>query len=293
MIKELVEKRKFVEVYNKLVKKTVPEYWKFNQTIVFMSPKEINDIPRSKLRKYAILRFYDWSKVLSHLDNTFQKIEAPMFEYVKAEGKKPEYQIFLFNTNYNFGVLVLKSKKKRKIEKELRESIKFNPYYSEENIITTLMLVQKHLNYILSKKKVMKFYKYALAEAKKNCKELDGKKVLIQKADIQTKIVNNANEFYKKGTIVAATPQQIKDAITQQKDILIGFPHTKKIMAGHDKVGLGSGISLSVGGSKGIFNKLIVNPSTWKIVAFLKVSGMTNFPDFRKRDFKKLNSCKF
>ncbi len=294
LIEELEEQYEFIDYYNKMIKEVItPENWKFNKEIIFMSEIEFDKLYKEKkLDDYALLDFVlgRYSKLDFKSHTRGNEVTFPTIIYTNASNKKMStgtylkavYQNFFFNTNYNFEYGKSNDKKEKYID-ELLEEKNVDRIFSPENILVSINMVQRHINSIIENNKVTKFKNFAIKEAIKNCSASSGKELLIQKAVIHNKIIDNPQQFYTKGSLKLVSAKRIAEAVLNNEDVLIGFPFIEGIITGKGPHPIAIALYYKIG----------INPKDYSIVSFIDVRGFTNHMEIIKKDLEKMSNCKF
>ena len=147
------------------------------------------------------------------------------------------------------------------------------------------MLSQKYIEKAIDLNEKISFEDLAIEEAKANCSELENSTILIQEASVHGKIQEDLKTLLPKANIKLVSANRITQALENKEDVLIGFLTVKKFMKAKSKLG-----PISASSVLPISHKVILNAKTKKIINFIKHSGVTSYPYFRKKDIKELNS---
>lgn len=289
--KELTGYKNRIEYFNKTVKEVVPALWSLNDvsSVVYFTEKEVKKLQEEKSDKYAVLDLRELEVASSGTHGTFLNFNLNVMTYGPSEKKrnKSTYRNYFISTNYNFPEKPKEKQKEYVVELE-KERENEEKIVTKENISVTILLFQKHINKAIELNDKISFQEFAEAEAKSNCSQLEGNKVLLQSAIVNGKILNDLKKHYPKGDIELVSAQRIADAINNSEDVIVGFPVTKQFAK--IKGGLGPIGAVKV---RPIDHKMLMNAKTKAIVGFAKHSGMLAFRDFKKKDFEKLTKqCK-
>jgi len=256
--KMIIDYRNFVKSYNTNIKIAIEKYWKLNTEILYKTKEEVEKIKDKKSSKYAI--FWYSASTTSGSGSIFNpSLSIPTLNYNRSE--KGDVKI-----DYTF----------------------FMPYLNKkENVVTladfilSLKLMQNHIESIeKTGKKRYTFKDYAKEEAKKNCKDLAKKDLVISATDIHKKAtLSQIDLAYKNGKVIKYTDEEIIKAIENEEDVIIGFSIPFMI------------VDSSI--SRILFFKSFINVKTGKIyTCFGTVTGELNDPYFRVKEFTKYSKCK-
>ena len=286
--KELNSLSTAIKSFNKIIKEIVPQYWNLNNTsdVLYLTKKEIENLKDKKSNQYAILDLSadEIAVKKSHSFVTLFKFNYNLITYGASENQrsKASYRNHMVNTNYNFPKTRFKNKDQKALLEKLEKEFQNDEVIllSKENLIVTLVIAQSAIEAVLESGKKVSFSKFAQQESDNNCNLLKGNKILIQSAIIGSKAFKNLSEYKDKVTLVSA--KRIGEAIINKENVFIGFPVIKQF------VKTGGGFVLGI---NTIDHKLVFNPSTGKIVSFLKASMPLNYRSFKRKEIDKIFKC--
>lgn len=284
--KELKDYKNHISLFNNSIKEVVSSYWKLNNinNVKYLTKKEVKELTKSKSNKFAVLDL-TFDVIMSDFE-TLQTMEIYVITYGASEKKRNGafFQNHITNINYNLPGYADK-KQKKQIEKLKKERDDFATILSKENLIVSIILSQKYIEKAIELDDKISFEDLAIKEAKANCSKLENSTILIQEASVHGKIQEDLKNLLPKANIKLVSANRIAQAIENKEDILIGFLTVKKFMNAKSRLG-----PITASSVLPISHKVILNAKSKEIISFIKHSGMTSYPYFRKKDFKKLNS---
>lgn len=282
--KELNDYKQHISLFNKAVKEAVSTHWKLNNVdnIKYITGKEVSELIKKKSNKFAVLDL-TFDVVMTDF-NTLQTMDIYVVTYGASEKNRDKaiFKNHITNINYNIPGYADK-KQKKQIEKLKQERENAATILSKENLIVSIELTQKYIKKAIELDDKISFEEFATEEAKTNCSQLENSTVLIQEASVHGKIQEDLKKLLPKANIKLVSANRIAEAIENKEDVLIGLLTIKKFVK--QKGFITSILPIS--------HKIILNAKSKNIISFIKHSGITSYPYFRKKDFKKLNaSCK-
>jgi len=166
------EYQSLVNSYNAEIKNSVSKLWKLNEKIEYKTSSEIDQIIKEKDSKYVLLTYYEQRSMAgkpheysNRID--LRKIPLPVLNYVlpETDQEEPECYATLPGRFDNKG--------------NSSES-----KYRTKDIDFALIVLQKHINEMLSTNKVTTPLSFIKNQANKNCKELSKKTLLLNKSEL-------------------------------------------------------------------------------------------------------------
>lgn len=290
--KELIQHKEGIVAFNKLMKDLVPKYWHMNNVndITYFSKRKAKELIKEGNDTYAVLDISLNEIYLTDLSDTTGNLIGFNYALVTYGGSEntrnnPSFRNLYSNVNYNFPKINAKNDDQKKLNEDLKkEKEGKQKVYSKENIITTFTISQLLINDILENNKKTTVQNYAIEQSKLYCDKLEGKKILIQSANISKKLFNEFEKYKDRVEMVSA--ERIAEAIINKEDVIIGFPSIQKYFKARGGIG-----PVTVTKVDTINHKTFFNPKTGKIVGFSKAGKPLNYRAFTRKEIDKFYSC--
>lgn len=254
--------KKFIAAYNKNMKEYISQYWTLNDSVEYLSSKDIKKLVDGRNRKYSILTAVEEGGDQPFITRFKGTAVAVVLYRAENTVSSPDYKIFLPYALSRFD------------EVNTPADFKF--------VVQTMA---SNINYMTEKKRTSDFLDYMETMSIDNCKLLKDKTLLIDKNLADPKIdKKEIKERYEK-TFKLVDSKDVAEAVAgddESKCHIVLIPYTVyKSSMDYEN------------GAQLICYKVIVNASDSKILNYMKgkPKAGSSASLIQEKDFKDLNSC--